>query len=145
MSRETMQAGRELDALIAAKVMGKRVVPDSLNGGAPLEFFGEYPEGIYLVPKLYSSEIRQAWKVIERLIADGWFPQVQFNNWGAESWYVTLTRDTSDKRFGHGSGVAATAPLAICRAALRALETVRTPDSEGPALAIQASPTGGEK
>lgn len=76
------------------------------------------------VVPFYSTDIGAAWMVVEKAIADGWFPEVQFNNWGAESWYATMSRTTDDPLGGYASGVAATAPLAICRAALKAIASL---------------------
>jgi hypothetical protein len=141
-------AGRALDALIAEKVMGWRwrrgahydvsSVPASQQQHllAPGESVGEQPSGEFTsivegdwppadgriiwnhMPE-YSTDIAAAWLVVERMRADGWWPEVKYLvDWdNAAKWYAACHRPPHQ-----WSATAATAPLAICRAALAALE-----------------------
>lgn len=90
-----MNAGRELDALVAEKVMGD--VP-----------------GLVLWPAPYSTHIGCAWRVVEQLRKSGdvislnWYP-------GAGQWECVV------HRLPHAHGEDATAPHAICLAALQAV------------------------
>lgn len=103
---EPLPAGRELDALVAAKVMGWQPNPGWLTAERH-------------IPS-YSTDIAVAWQIAEamRLAAipeeewasGGWrAAQEPFN---APGWYE---RDVNDWEW------AETAPLAICRAALKAV------------------------
>lgn len=100
-----MKAGRELDALVAEKVMGwncelrechTRKVLHSEYGGPPH----------------YSTDIADAWLVVEKIDQ-----QVTVTKC-ADGWLVTI-----DDYFCHGGVeiMAGTAPLAICLAALKAV------------------------
>lgn len=133
-----MQAGEELDVLVAEKVMGAEwrdyaggyrglvkwdmdrksygilIVrnPDgSLNGSLPREW-------------RFSADIAGAWSVLERLNAPG-------GEWPeSHGWYVAVHNSTGagwEAHVGHEVATAETAPLAICRAALAALRAVASP------------------
>ena len=115
-----MKAGRELDALIAEKLWGKRVMdgnPCSHSGclshvSHPCDGCGRWHPG--LIPH-YSTRIADAWLVVEKLRADGfrWAIGSERNEWDI---YL------EDRKMGSGEGHAKTAPLAICLAALKAVE-----------------------
>jgi hypothetical protein len=134
-----MTAGRELDALIAEKVMGKRIhkVPTEthiwrtdldrydVTSGDDICFADEGPMGREPVPD-YSSDIAAAWEVVEKLIADGYMFSV-----GSETDalpYFAQCWKTGGKpcNLGHDhihtiQEFAQTAPLAICLVALKAV------------------------
>ena len=126
-----MEAGRELDALVAERVMGLDVVmnPESAmcvgcrvsGGGAWVVIEYDYHEWGHKVvrPLPYSTDIAAAWEVVEKLEADGigrlelvrlgW----DWNRvWRATFFSTALTEGVTGK--------ADTAPLAICLAALLA-------------------------
>lgn len=76
-----MKAGRELDALVADKIMGMPQVHPKCNG----YFCGQLPEGfhdsgcglggmfdILTYIKPYSSDISAAWYVVEKMAKDGY-------------------------------------------------------------------------
>jgi hypothetical protein len=123
-------AGRALDALVAEKVMGWTALHRRDGGSA--EYLGTVPDNsfvgastakripgkTYCVPE-YSTDIAAAWLVVERMRADGWWPEVKYLvDWdNAAKWYAACHRPPHQ-----WSATAATAPLAICRAALAALE-----------------------
>lgn len=138
MAIDELLAGRELDALIAEKVMGwKRIpVPPDANGhfagealmqtDPPPNFrwnpLGKIPFDTW-VPH-FSTDIAAAWQVVEKLVAEGYCPALLYDDeghWGLffdgvsqaeaqpESYVVFTTPAWAD-----------TAPLAICLAALKA-------------------------
>lgn len=100
---EAMIAGRDLDALIATKVMGLPVWRD--------EYETIYPP--------YSVDIAAAFEVVEKLRAQGLTvtistPLPDCKSWDVRGW----NSQTNDNRFiAHAD----TAPLAICLAALKAV------------------------
>jgi hypothetical protein len=117
---DQLEAGPELDALIAEKVMGWTGVEKSNNVGWELQGYPPNPKklhragGAHLVPD-YSTEIPAAWLVVEKLgflftigrQTNGYIVVIYSNN-------PNLTQTD-----GCGIGGAKTAPLAICRAALK--------------------------
>lgn len=131
---------RDLDALIAEKVMG---YVWSRSETAPAGWAG--PNGDLLAPwrwlvrsgsrgyvpviggesrfidnlRHFSTDIRAAWEVVELLNRKGRWPQIQYgpNEDGFESWHVELVNPCDVKI------AAETAPLAICLAALKAVES----------------------
>lgn len=142
---ERMPAGREMDAMVAEKVMGLKVSKAS----EILELWQASPSGasyafIYgigkdemcvaganslstIVPR-YSTEIGAAWGVIEKAFdvepdhKSGFPAVVRWN----DGWRVTLLNgDGTPMDLAYGGklllSIADTAPLAICRAALKAV------------------------
>lgn len=105
-------AGRELDALVAEKVMGIAV-----------NRFGEVIQpgmGVGM-PRRYSTDIASAWGVVEKMQADGWFFKVED---GAlhTCWYADfIISEPGRPPKGPRRTQADTAPLAICLAALKAV------------------------
>lgn len=107
-----MTAGRELDAWIAEKVMGNPppVVPP-----------GVWPQELHSwqdrLP-LYSTDIAAAWEVVEKLKSLGF--KVGVDEEGSDLAACVVAK--SERGIVHviASETAATAPLAICLAALRA-------------------------
>lgn len=120
---DKLEAGRELDALVAEKVMGWRWVHHMDRT------FIQSPEQVarykleYLLPigsvrditpahaglLKYSTSISAAWEIVTKLKI-GLLPNTCDDNWGA--FVVPLTPEG----YSYGN----TAPLAICRAALKA-------------------------
>ena len=113
-----MKPGRELDALIAEKVMGETVTWGGDPGGTIIPWVGE-PDGIQGECPPYSTDIAAAWAVVEK--DDGWGFDWRLKRWAASSkpWTCTADRITDSRRF---YVEAVTAPLAICLVALRAVE-----------------------
>lgn len=110
-----MNAGVELDKLVAEKVMGLKVVEDN-------EYPGEY---LYLneerdprwIPE-YSIDIADTWRVIEKLDRAGWHVTLTWvGSWtsGINAWRCLFFSYEN-----WGEATASTAPLAICLAALKA-------------------------
>ncbi len=118
-----MEAGRELDALVAEKVMGWRDVRPGHYTGSPGTMYGKAPQpqpwdspqdrtkGVSFVP-FYSTKIADAWEVIEKLADRD--PMIAM--WGYEDgtagWFCDFEGIKDHAR---------TAPHAICLAALKAV------------------------
>lgn len=136
---ESMMAGRELDALIAGKVMGWANViclhGGNIPSGEPDDDWNKDARndqhhghtGIPLVHReqvpAYSVDIAAAWEVVEKLrtmsigISIARMPDEKL-------WYVPLYRLDHGEYMGSAEGFAEaeTAPLAICLAALKAVD-----------------------
>jgi len=106
MNYRTMEAGLALDKVIAELVMGLVVVPDPVNHrGFAVREAG--PHGFDL--PAYSTEIKSAWAVAEKLsLWTGKFAEGEY--WAFES--ITAYINGTVSR-------APSAPLAICREAIR--------------------------
>lgn len=117
-----MPAGKEVDILIAEKVMGL-----SLQHLLPVYEEGSTDDGLdgwsgFVCPrcrrpsdmldepcaKYYSTDIRAAWEVVEKFTSERW---VELGN----------SRGGWECLIGGDAGYAKNAPLAICRAALLAV------------------------
>jgi hypothetical protein len=130
MRAEALVAGHELDALVAERVMGWKWCDVRLRGSTntvrvllpPRDGYwrqdGAHDERDFAraAPPFYSTEIRAAWEVVEALNERGFGVEV-FRYGKAEGlereWFVSIGDTEAD---------ADTAPLAICRAALKALD-----------------------
>lgn len=142
---ETMQAGRELDARVAEKVMGWRRRFGAFEGTVwndlavillPFEP-GKYPKkpkyteapATVTSPVLphYSTDIAAAWEVVETMSTRGFrFKLFRAPNTSGQpdrAWAVFARPevDIVDAMYAEEFGTAA--PLAICLAALKALES----------------------
>lgn len=91
-----MEAGRELDALIAEKIMGQDYSLNSLEGSLVLKD-----------PPHYSTNIAAAWEVVEKLGPDWDLISME------QGWIASVGSSERAR--------AETAPLAICLAALKAM------------------------
>ena len=94
-----LEAGPELDALVAVEVMEVRAFPPN-----------------------YSTDIGAAWQVVEKLRA-GKF--VWIKDCGGFGWRVEILSSSETDIQIDFSVVADTAPLAICLAALKVMEAKR--------------------
>lgn len=108
-----MPAGRYLDSKIAEMVMGLTVDYEFDEPHIP-SLRDKYDEWGYL-PN-YSTDISAAWEVIEK-IKDEHLTFDMFYRPHEQKWWVTVF--ASDHAKDHG--IADTAPLAVCRAALLAV------------------------
>jgi len=127
MTREeilALEAGRELDALVAKKVMGWHLVrwADETDGGRVWKGdAGEYraPYSVDPNPKWRwspSTDIAAAWEVVDALMDNGiGLPQIFHDG---QLWVASVS-DCTRKKSNMASAL--TAPLAICRAALLAV------------------------
>lgn len=131
---EQRVAGRALDAEIAERVLGFRVIR-ATEDGQPRQFYGDYPHGLYAPSPGYSTEIKQAWKVVASRALGQW------------SWTISLCDDGrwfAEVRVGYHTSYdkaypvwADSAPLAICLSALAASEHPRS------ALVAPSTPESG--
>lgn len=133
---EVKEAGRELDALIAEKVMGLEhrewkpyYAPE---GWFPREQRGAVgvdgvpmPEGYEPDLPCYSTDIAAAWQVVERLLSLGFWPDlISSHRSDGQNWRCEIDRytppDAETDPFPV-SAISASAPHAICLAALAAV------------------------
>ena len=122
---DAMEAGRELDALVAGKVMGwlevrKQSIANAMGQHVMDDFVGLPAAGApqpVLVPR-YSTMIQEAWKVADRLRGESQFVAVLSGKGpqGVQPWICKVNREGSflEER-------AETAPHAICLAALKGI------------------------
>lgn len=137
---EPMQAGRELDAVVAERVMGRRatMLPTSLSEADPHVVDYSISRGFSRCPS-YSTSIAAAWEVVEKLRAEGRrlnLFQDDRRRWGPNPYtkMIHLPGEAEHEHdvwlciFDDGSGgvnsMAESAPHAICLAALAALASV---------------------
>ena len=115
-----MEAGRELDALVAEKVMGKRIKwredDDALlEFNAILQHTDGTPFESWIGIQGYSTDIAAAWN-IQMKMRFCLIPRID-GGWNALPWEdISRTGPLPTS-----AGSARTAPLAICRAALLAV------------------------
>ena len=120
-----MHAGRELDAVIAARVFGYTLDYEFADMEMPpaphvKELRDGYDE--WGVLPYYSTDIGDAWAVVEHFRAFELRTYTKnIHKIYCLLWGEGLTPPT-------GSAIADTAPLAICLAALAALDAAYTPD-----------------
>jgi Phage ABA sandwich domain len=131
---EEMKAGRELDALIAEKVLGCQMYTVKRHDGVVIRYRCDCAKGTPEAPlhsddfiehtiKLYSSDVCAAWELVEAMRKLKL--KIILETSGSEySCIVSRTiQDKAAKGYYHGYVMAYgdTAPLTICRAALCAL------------------------
>lgn len=105
-----MRAGKGLDIMVAKTVMGHRYVRDETFGDMEIG-----PEGINNLLQPYSSDISAAWDMLEHM--KGYNPRVAFDT-HSEKWEAAFSFNEAE--FTFPVVLAATAPEAICKAALLA-------------------------
>lgn len=119
MNIEEIPAGRELDALIEVEVL-KRNFQHVLNY---MDWFKE-PEPKskikepYYSPGCYSSDIEDAWEIINKLSKDFYFSIMEVEPQPRFRFLVSFAQRVGKAWVQHGGD---TVPLAICRAALQAV------------------------
>ena len=121
MKIEEMEAGPEMDALVAEQVMGWHW-GEAEDGVATWTHTDSGIAWAVAEPTFSpSTNIADAWQVVEKLIGLGYWISLSHNgNQHAACWDFRLCdRATESKR---EIAIEATAPLAICRAALKAVE-----------------------
>lgn len=112
---DAMVAGRELDALVAKLIMGAnypRLSREEIESFGYQDFYDENGWNVNIGE--YSTDISAAWKVVGHFIAAGCAAWVEGD--GHTGWIVGVT---SEK--GRFESFSDAAPLAICRAALKAV------------------------
>jgi hypothetical protein len=101
-----VKAGRELDALVAEKVMGYKTAP--------------IPDGETANPPNFSTDITAAWQVVEKMRERGY--RLGLRTWVRSAEGEAVFVDPKRERASEGNGAFdASVPLAICIAALRAV------------------------
>jgi hypothetical protein len=131
MRIDEMPAGREMDALKAEKIMGYTLSELSLPAYPKYKLFdiesGEFSGYVKEVPH-YSTDIADAWEVVKRMpipfkLEKCWEKAYQI---GPEGWSACWCTDADcegcneNSRCTNGDDAwAETAPLAICRYALK--------------------------
>lgn len=113
-----MNAGRELDALIAEKVMGFETVNFKSSDPHEIIVTKDAEGNMRMAVPFYSTDIAAAWEVVEKL-RDTWAIELHGRD-GAWSCLV----EEGDEVTAHFIAIAEadTAPLAICLAALKVVE-----------------------
>lgn len=115
---------REIDALVAEKVMGW--MPFPLADGEVME--GYYYNGITTWPTPapnYSTNIADAWQVVEMLSDEYEYDHVTISS-SNKVWYCDIVKNLPANEDGELDSdvwdhTASTAPMAICLAALKAM------------------------
>lgn len=121
-----MPAGREMDALIATKVMGWKV--DDLTATSPTgSSNSRIPHGDEWL-EYYSTDMTTAWLVVEKLMHDGFIWKSNGNEACGNliySFSFAKNDDGYEDYFQtYDSGITENnLPLAICRAALLAVQS----------------------
>jgi len=107
-----LQAGSELDRLVAEKVMGYQWRDTSLGRRLASPDFKQLYSNAETLPYVpaFSTEIAAAWQVVEKL-------RLVVEPWGS-GWCTTNLED-GDADLRTVFAAADTAPLAICRGALK--------------------------
>lgn len=126
---DTMPAGAEMDALVAISLFGwsnlqwrdadHYVSPGcGRNSSSPAGYYGKGPNMECFLTHRYSTDIAAAWLVVEKLRDSDQLESIALGNWEDSRWtkWVVTLRCFADDQDGRGE----TAPLAICRAALKA-------------------------
>jgi hypothetical protein len=117
-----MKAGYELDAVVAEKVMGWKKVGYSAGGGGFAT--PDNKRWVFKIPRYgvtqdipeFSTRIAAAWTVVEKLQEMGFnfaIASIRPNPWVAS---------ISEENLKWGSSEAETVPMAICLAALEAVD-----------------------
>ena len=120
MDIDKMEAGREMDALVAEKVMGYEVYRHEYSYH---DTVNEFTETEYIVENIrvpsYSTDISAAWQVVEKLNTDSPFDKFdKFSQILAEG----CDADQDDYIADCYNLLSGISPLAICRAALKAVD-----------------------
>lgn len=126
MNIDEMEAGREMDALVASKVFDYFVIQHEYR---VYEGDQEMKEIEYLVKNIrvpeYSTDIAAAWMVLQKFCDEEShnYPQDVCLEWNGFKWFCYVnTEQMLNVLREPRDGRAPSAPLAICRAALKAVE-----------------------
>jgi hypothetical protein len=119
----TLPAGRELDILVSQRVFKREPIEtDDCNGTDNwwLPVSSRLPLDWDALPQ-YSTDIAAAWLVVGSMVTRGAFDLMHHRHFADDPWTARFPMGP-DVPASHAQIHAATAPLAICRAALVALE-----------------------
>lgn len=121
-----LQPGRDLDAMVAEKVMG---MVDNRPSGRSGEMWGIMdwfaPGEPAWAPNFptYSTSISAAWEVVEKMRGDGWYVRITDTKSPlGHRWMVSF--DTEEGLHPLYTAYSETVPHAICLAALRAVGAI---------------------
>ena len=103
-----MKAGRDMDALVAEKVMGDTDAYYLPLGEGELNVAARVPR--------YSTDIAAAWQVVEKF---GYSPSIHVFRSHGGKWGCKISLSSDPNVDAEYFGFAETAPLAICLAALK--------------------------
>ena len=111
MNVDEMQAGQELDALIATQIMGFKF-PAVMGGSDLAAFYISIPD--------YSTDIAAAWRVMEKFHPSHicYLTRLQSGAWRVDLSYIAEDFDDNINFSAYDDAVS----LAICRAALKAVQ-----------------------
>lgn len=125
MDIDTMPGGREMDALVAEKIMGWSGI---VCYAAEDDYSGIPPgcvvsQGIFWRPPVlyYSTDIAAAWEVVEKLHSLGYWVRIRSAmdaKLQTRGWAVCIGKFWNREGFGDWAEIA---PTAVCRAALKAV------------------------
>ena len=118
-----MKAGRELDALIAEKVMGGH--RDKVHRVTNVDIYNkDITIGPDLVIPHYSTDIAAAWKVVEKIASEDRGEPNVLEIYGplSDGYKVTAIWEHHDGAIPLDGIIAKTAPLGICLMALKLLD-----------------------
>lgn len=127
--------GPALDAEICRVVFGLKVESVALiSGDLAYGVWGQNPRRPAEVsaPRPYSSDIGDAWRVVERMQELGWWARLTTPFEPGQPWFCGFTplgMSGWNGRPDHKAG-AETMPLAICRVALKALASDGVPTTK---------------
>lgn len=126
----THEPGRELDALVAEKVMGWTGVHLVHGGtGTSSYYVGRTPRGVFVV-RPYSTDIAAAWQVIEAMRQRNYYAEISEHISDPERQCAMFASraghyDSYERCWENEHQVCtATAPHAICLAALKAVGAI---------------------
>lgn len=126
--------GRELDAAVAVRVMGEPMPPTPV--GCPHFFNTLSPQKAWhhvrdfdhgggeckWEPEPFTTSIEAAMRVVEKMRSEGWHLIISdSDDRSVATWFVDFLKK-SNRHLCAGEAGADSLPLAICRAALKALE-----------------------
>lgn len=137
-----MKPGRELDALMAEKVMGliritdddwkrahgytkdhnDRFATDCMYRSSIRVFRKDKANEFFTLPRPYSTDIAAAWEVVEKLISNAFAFELDYSFHDIESddfyWMALFSKYKGNQKWGN---LAESTPHAICLAALKAV------------------------
>lgn len=109
---DQMQPGKEIDALIAEWIIGLEPWP-GVTGSFRAPIIGPYQTPVPCLPPSFSTDLSQAWGVIEKMQSEDWFwtisPHEPF------SYIVYMGRDLGSSVWS----IDISLPMAICKVALK--------------------------
>ncbi|HXI15224.1 MAG TPA: hypothetical protein VNM48_02550 [Chloroflexota bacterium] len=116
------EEAERLDQQIAAHYFGFRDTGVVVPGHAPCTYWTPPQGGNFARLPPYSGDIMLAWELVGKLRSDGWWLSLSVNDYGTEPWDCRMVLKEGERTEKRAIAHGATAPLAICRAALDALK-----------------------